>query len=70
MCLADLLPQLHSLSRAEKLQAIQILARELENAEESTPLLPGADYPVWSPLEAYDAAATLARMLEEERGAP
>ena len=30
----------------------------------------GACYPVWSPLEAYDAAAALMAMLETDEDAP
>jgi hypothetical protein len=68
--LPDLLPTLHALSRADKLRVIQHLAVDLAQ-EEGMPLFEaGASYPVWTPLEAYDAGATLMRMLETERAVP
>jgi hypothetical protein len=67
--LPDLLPALHALSRADKLRVIQHLATDL--AQEEIPYFEaGACYPVWTPLEAYDAAATLMKLLETERAAP
>lgn len=68
--LNDLMPQLRSLTRAEKLEAIQLLARDLASGEEPSGMLTGQDYPVWSPLEAYDAAATLSQLLDQDREKP
>jgi hypothetical protein len=70
MSLSELIPHLQTLSRAEKLQAIQMLAQDLARGEESTGLIEGQAYPVWSPLDAYDAAAALSRLLEADRGQP
>lgn len=64
MKLAELLPALHELPRADKFRAVQFLTGELAH-EESGGLLPGNEYPVWSPHEANDAAATLTRYLRE-----
>ena len=63
MNLAELLPALHELPRADKFRAVQFLTAELAQGEGS--LLPGAEYPVWSPHEAHDAAATLTQYLQE-----
>jgi hypothetical protein len=68
--LADLMPRLHSLTRAEKLEAIQLLARDLAGSEGQPGLLAGQAYPVWSPIDAHDAAATLSDMLDQDRGSP
>lgn len=62
--LAELLPVLHELPRADKFRAVQFLTAELAQAEGG--LLPGAEYPVWSPHEAHDAAATLNQFLREQ----
>ena len=70
MSLTELLPALQALPRADKLQAIQFLASELVREEEVTPLQPGASYPIWSPYDAFEAAETLQRLLQEERPAP
>ena len=68
MKLAELLPALHELPRADKFRAVQFLTGELAH-EESGGLLPGAEYPVWSPCEAHDAAATLTRYLRDQTSA-
>jgi hypothetical protein len=47
----------------DKFRAIQFLTAELAQSEGLTP---GAEYPVWSPYEAHDAAVTLAQYLGEE----
>ena len=68
--LPDLLPALHALSHADKLRVIHHLVSDLAQ-EEGVPLFEaGASYPVWTPLEAYDAAAALMNTLESERAAP
>lgn len=68
MTLKELYPLLRDLSRIEKLQAIQLLASELSKSEEEI-MLPAGDYPVWSPLGAFDAARTMQDMLEVDKKA-
>jgi hypothetical protein len=53
MLSAQLIEELHQLSRTDKLRALQILVNDL--AEEDTALLAEHQYEVWSP---YDSAAT------------
>lgn len=65
MSLVELLPALHELPRADKFRAVQYLTSELAR-EESGNLVPGAEYPVWSPFEAHEAAATLNGYLREQ----
>ena len=69
MTLNELLPSLHALPRADKLRLIQLLAADV--AREDGIALTDADrtYPVWSPHEAFDGAATLLRVLEQEKAA-
>lgn len=62
----DLIPTLHKLNRGDKLRIIQILANDLA-AEEAIYFRPGANYEVWSPYDAPEAAETLLKMLEEDR---
>ena len=62
MVLNDLIPTLRRLNRADKLQVMQVLLSELAK-EEGVLLAADAEYPVWSPLNATDAADTLLKML-------
>lgn len=64
MTLAELLPVLHDLPRTDKFRAVQFLTAEL--AQDEGQLIPGAEYPVWSPFDAHDAAATLTELLRAE----
>jgi hypothetical protein len=70
MSLAELLPSVLGLSPTEKLRLIQMLAADLAQAEDAATLEPGMSYPVWSPFEAQEAAATLLQVLEAERTEP
>jgi len=63
MVLHDLMPTLRNLTRADKLQVIQALLSELAK-EEGIQLVSGAEYPVWSPVNATEAGETLLKMLE------
>ena len=65
MKLAELIPALHELPRADKFRAVQFLTAELAQGEGG--LLPGAEYPVWSLYEAHDVAATLTDYLREQK---
>ena len=58
MQLTELLPALHQLPRSDKFRALQFLTTELAH-DEHPGLLTGAAYPVWSPHDAVEAAATL-----------
>ena len=66
MQLSEMLPALHQLPRADKFRAVQFLTTEL--AQEEDGLAPGAEYPVWSPCEAHEAAATLTQYLRAQTG--
>jgi hypothetical protein len=65
MSLAELIPTLRELSRADKLRAMQFLLQELARGEDAV-LAPDASFPVWSPYAAGDAAETLLSMLADE----
>ena len=69
MTLAELLPALHGIPRCEKLRAIQLLAADVAR-EDGEMLVPSeAAYPVWSPFDAFDGAASLMQLLEDEKAA-
>lgn len=67
MSLAEVLPEVQTLSRLDKIRLIQILAQELER-EESDLIEPNRSYPVWSPDQAFTAAGALLQALEDEKG--
>ena len=48
MSLAEVLPDVQSLSRLDKIRLIQIVAQDLEQ-DESGLIEAGRSYPVWSP---------------------
>ena len=66
----ELLPTLHALPRADKLRLIQVLAADVAREDGITPDDAERAYPVWSPYEAFDGAATLLRLLDEQKAAP
>ncbi len=67
MSLAEVLPEVQTLSRLDKIRLIQILAQELER-DEGELIEPGRSYPLWSPDRAFTAADALLQALEEEKG--
>ncbi|MEW6212781.1 MAG: hypothetical protein AB1631_30930 [Acidobacteriota bacterium] len=62
MAVAELLPALKELPRADKLRVMQFLLSELAR-EEGDLLEAGAEYPVWSPYDSFEAASTLLNAL-------
>lgn len=65
----DLVPTILALSRADKLRLVQVIVGDLAR-DEGVPLLqPGASYPVWTPLDAFDAAAVMLREIEAREAA-
>jgi hypothetical protein len=52
------MPALRELDRADKLRVLRFLIQELAR-EEGALLAPDTEYPVWSPFDAFDAAAIL-----------
>ena len=63
MSLAELLPSVRALPRSEKFRLIQELIVDLARDEGLTE----GEYPVWSPYDAHEAAATLLRLLEQDK---
>ena len=65
MTLSELIPALHGLPRAEKLRAIQVLAADVAREEGDEGIASEGTYPIWSPYDAFEGAATLMRVLDE-----
>jgi hypothetical protein len=66
MSFVEVLPEVQSLSRLEKIRLIQFLAKELER-DDASAIEPDQSYPVWSPDRAFGAAAALLQALEEDK---
>ena len=70
MSLTELFPAIRRLPRADKLRLMQFLVIDLAR-EEGIPLLSAdAAYPMWTPLNAFDAADTLLQMLQTHQTEP
>ena len=69
MTLTELLPTVHSLARSEKLRLIQILATDVASEEAVSLDLTDKTVPIWSPHDAFEGAATLLRVLAEDKEA-
>ena len=67
MTLSKVLPTIQSLPRADKLQLIQLLAADV--ARDDGIVLGVADktVPIWSPHDSFHGAATLLRVLDEDK---
>ena len=66
MEMTQILPELRKLKRVEKLYIMQFLVSELAQ-EENELIQPGVSYPIWSPYDAFDAAATMLKVLQESK---
>ena len=70
MSLTELVPAIKMLPRADKLRLMQFLIIDLAQ-EEGIPLLAAeAEYPIWTPLNAFEAADTLLQMLQTHQANP
>lgn len=66
--LTDILPEVHALSHADELRLIHELVHDLAVSEQvNVPELDKAQS-VWSPYDSYDAADTLLRVLDVDKG--
>ena len=62
----QLVPALHALPRRDKLRVMQFLLADLAEEEGVDLLVADQAYPVWTPLQADSAAATLLQVLAAE----
>ena len=70
MSLTELFLAIKMLPRADKLRLMQFLVIDLAQEESISLLSAGAEYPIWTPLNAFDAADTLLQMLQTHQAAP
>ena len=64
MTLAELLPAVQELPAADKIRLIRILAEELDEAEDISPLVPYKAYELPTPYGTLGAAETLLQALQ------
>ena len=69
MTLSELMPTIQSLPRSDKLRLIQLLAAEIAEEEGIAQDVVGKTVPIWSPHDSFQGAATLLRVLGDERDA-
>ncbi|MEM9220062.1 MAG: hypothetical protein AAGD25_37765 [Cyanobacteria bacterium P01_F01_bin.150] len=64
MTLSEVLPTIRQLSSTEKLTLIRILAEDLENAKNISPLEPFKTYDLPTPYNTFGAGSALMQSLE------
>jgi len=69
MSLIELLPAIHALPRADKLRLMQVLVSEIVNEEAIAMPTTETPHTIWTPYDAYDAAATLLQVLDADKAA-
>ena len=67
MSLGELLPTIHALPRGDKLRLIQLLAADVAREEGTAADVADKAVPIWSPHDAVEGAATLLRVLDEDK---
>jgi hypothetical protein len=67
MSISELIPAIQSLSRAEKVQLLQVIAAEIAQDEELSIIPPRIKHEVWSPYDAFDAAEQLINALKSDQ---
>lgn len=66
MTLTEIIPTIKSLNRREKIHLLQIIVNELAQ-EEKNLITPNEEYPIYSPLNAFEAGDTLLKLLAEDQ---
>ena len=67
MTLSEILPTIQSLPRADKLRLIQILAADVARDEGVALDMADQTVPIWSPHDSFEGAATLLRVLDDDK---
>ena len=70
MTLAELLPAVEQLPAADKIKLIRILAQELDEAEDISPLVPYKAYELPTPYGTVGAAKALLQALQTDDANP
>ena len=66
MSLSELLTTARTLCRADRIRLVQYLIADLAHEEGIPPLEEGTAYPIWTPLHAFEAAATMLEALGKQ----
>jgi hypothetical protein len=66
MTLTEIIPTIKNLNRSEKIHLLQIIVYELAQ-EEKNLIKSNEKYPIYSPLNAFEAGDTLLKLLEEDK---
>jgi len=66
MSLAEVLPSLKTLNRADKVRAIQFLANEIAN-EENVALVENQEHEFISQTDSFEASRVLQKLLDERK---
>ena len=69
MSLNELFPVVKTLPRADRLRLMQFLVIDLAQEEGVSLFEADAEYPIWTPLDAFDAAETLMQLLQAHKSA-
>ena len=69
MSRVEVLPEVQSLSRLDKIRLIQFLTEDLERNDGGL-IEPGRSYPIWLPDRAFTAAEALLNALAEDASHP
>jgi hypothetical protein len=67
MTLSEILPAIQSLPRADKLRLIQLLASDVARDEGVALDVANKTVPIWSPHDSFEGAATLLRVLDDDK---
>lgn len=67
MTLAEMLPTIQTLPRGDKLRLIQLLAADVARDEGIALDVADTTVPIWSPHDSFQGAATLLRVLDEDK---
>lgn len=67
MTLSEMLPTIQSLARADKLRLIQLLAADVARDEGVALDIANKPVPIWSPHDSFEGAATLLRVLDDDK---
>lgn len=70
MTLSEILPTIQSLPRAEKLRLIQLLAADVARDDVIVLDVASKTVPIRSPHNSFEGAATLLRVLDDDKVAP
>ncbi len=70
MSLSELPPSIRALERADKLRLIRLLVDDVAHDETAQLDMADQTVPIWSPHDAFEGAATLLRVLNEDKVGP